>query len=48
MSREATFFSGEVMEQHWASTDSNTPVRASNDVTLRSVRQWRTSKKTCK
>ena len=48
MSREATFFSGEVMQQHWTLEDPKVPVRASKDSTLRSVRRWQTSKKTCK
>ena len=48
MSREATFFSGEVMQQHWANEDPGTIVRASEDSSLKSVRRWQTSKKTCK
>ena len=48
MSREATFFSGEVMQQHWANQDSPAIARASDDTPLRSVRRWQTSKKTCK
>jgi hypothetical protein len=48
MSREAAFFSGDVMQQHWANDDPATPVRPEPGCALRSVRQWRTSKKTCK
>lgn len=48
MSREATFFSGEVMEQHWTNQDSPATARASDDPPRRSVRRWQTSKKTCK
>ncbi len=48
MTREAAFFSGDVMQQHWAHDEPGTPDRAEKDSALRSVRQWRTSKKTCK
>jgi hypothetical protein len=48
MSREATFFSGDVMEQYWTHEDPKTLVGVSQDSTVRSVRRWQTSKKTCK
>jgi hypothetical protein len=48
MSREATFFSGDVMQQHWANEEPGKIVTASEAIQLRSVRRWQTSKKTCK
>lgn len=48
MSREAAFFSGDVMQQHWAAEEPSPTVRASRDSAVRSVRRWQTSKKTCK
>jgi hypothetical protein len=45
MSREATFFSGDVMQQHWADDPG---AKTSDEPILRSVRRWQTSKKTCK
>lgn len=48
MSREAAFFSGDVMQQHGGNEDPKALVPGSRDSAVRSVRRWQTSKKTCK